>query len=143
VTVILTSLLISTSGSTQENNLFLPEPELIQHNGKKYVGFDAEGYSVILKLYGTYQLQIENRFILDETIVLYQEKIELTEERNKLKEEMINFLTSDRNLYYSLIQDCNKEIKKIENKNKIKIIVSTVSGVLLGVGTGILIGVFI
>jgi hypothetical protein len=137
------SCLISTSGLTQENELYLPEPIVLEHNNTKYVGFDNDGYSIILKLYGTYRLRLENQLILNETIVLYQEEIYLLEQRILLKQEMLDAMTKDRSLYYSIAQENLKQMDKNERKNKIRTTLLASGGVLFGLGCGILIGFLI
>jgi len=142
--VILLNLSLSTNALTQEEeipyNLVLDEPKLVVINKVEYVGFDTTNYETILKLYTFYQTYIDQKIMFDEMIVTYEDEIDLLNERLRLKKLTVKTLEDDRKFAYEQLEKMIEQMKKQERMEKIKIVLWTGGGVLVGTGIGILIG---
>jgi hypothetical protein len=145
--VILISFFQSTTGLTQEegipDNLILPKPEVLKVDNINKVSFDLEGYAIILQMYSAYQLYIENKSLYQDTKAYYENELKISNERLLLKDETIKILSEDREFIYQRMNKTLDEVAKEERKNKIRIILFSTGGVLVGTGIGILIGAFL
>jgi hypothetical protein len=147
LTVILISFFQSTTGLTQEegipDNLILPKPEVLKVDNINKVSFDLEGYAIILQMYSAYQLYIENKSLYQDTKAYYENELKISNERLLLKDETIKILSEDREFIYQRMNKTLDEVAKEERRNKIRIILFSTGGVLVGTGIGILIGAFL
>lgn len=145
--MILISFFQSTTGLTQEegipDNLILPKPEVLKVDNINKVSFDLEGYAIILQMYSAYQLYIENKSLYQDTKAYYENELKISNERLLLKDETIKILSEDREFIYQRMNKTLDEVAKEERKNKIRIILFSTGGVLVGTGIGILIGAFL
>jgi hypothetical protein len=145
--VILISFFQSTTGLTQEegipDNLILPKPEVLKVDNINKMSFDLEGYAIILQMYSAYQLYIENKSLYQDTKAYYENELKISNERLLLKDETIKILSEDREFIYQRMNKTLDEVAKEERKNKIRIILFSTGGVLVGTGIGILIGAFL
>jgi hypothetical protein len=145
--VILISFFQSTTGLTQEegipDNLILPKPEVLKVDNINKVSFDLEGYAIILQMYSAYQLYIENKSLYQDTKAYYENELKISNERLLLKDETIKILSEDREFIYQRMNKTLDEVAKEERRNKIRIILFSTGGVLVGTGIGILIGAFL
>lgn len=145
--MILISFFQSTTGLTQEegipDNLILPKPEVLKVDNINKVSFDLEGYAIILQMYSAYQLYIENKSLYQDTKAYYENELKISNERLLLKDETIKILSEDREFIYQRMNKTLDEVAKEERRNKIRIILFSTGGVLVGTGIGILIGAFL
>jgi hypothetical protein len=145
--VILISFFQSTTGLTQEegipDNLILPKPEVLKVDNINKMSFDLEGYAIILQMYSAYQLYIENKSLYQDTKAYYENELKISNERLLLKDETIKILSEDREFIYQRMNKTLDEVAKEERRNKIRIILFSTGGVLVGTGIGILIGAFL
>lgn len=145
--MILISFFQSTTGLTQEegipDNLILPKPEVLKVDNINKMSFDLEGYAIILQMYSAYQLYIENKSLYQDTKAYYENELKISNERLLLKDETIKILSEDREFIYQRMNKTLDEVAKEERKNKIRIILFSTGGVLVGTGIGILIGAFL
>lgn len=145
--MILISFFQSTTGLTQEegipDNLILPKPEVLKVDNINKVSFDLEGYAIILQMYSAYQLYIENKSLYQDTKAYYENELKISNERLSLKDETIKILSEDREFIYQRMNKTLDEVAKEERRNKIRIILFSTGGVLVGTGIGILIGAFL
>lgn len=145
--MILISFFQSTTGLTQEegipDNLILPKPEVLKVDNINKMSFDLEGYAIILQMYSAYQLYIENKSLYQDTKAYYENELKISNERLLLKDETIKILSEDREFIYQRMNKTLDEVAKEERRNKIRIILFSTGGVLVGTGIGILIGAFL
>jgi ATP-dependent protease ClpP protease subunit len=107
------------------------------------MSFDLEGYAIILQMYSAYQLYIENKSLYQDTKAYYENELKISNERLLLKDETIKILSEDREFIYQRMNKTLDEVAKEERRNKIRIILFSTGGVLVGTGIGILIGAFL
>lgn len=119
-------------------------PPEIKHeiDGQLLYSFEPDDYRLILKIFKNYTTLTETHFMLLDDIQLleYDNTILL----NALRDcnIMLTNVNKDREFIYKLREDDIKKAKKQSQKQRIKIILLTGGGVLVGVGIGILIGMF-
>lgn len=140
--IILMSLLISTNALTQENStvnqLVLPEPQVLDNK----VCFESDSYAIMLQIYATYRLHQILINDYQETVDLYEQELHLYKERLELKNKAILTLENDRDFAYKVMDKKIDEFYEERKKTKIRTILFTGGGILVGVGIGVIIGLF-
>jgi len=121
-------------------DLILEIPTKLVVNTELYWGFSTEGLATITKIYVGYQLWVDNSDIQEDIEATYLSQIGKLELRLEKKDLQISLLEEDRDFIYKTHKETLKKFEKADKSNKIKIVLFTGGGVLVGVGAGILIG---
>lgn len=113
------------------------------------IAFSSSGAKDILKIYETY-------IFLDDKVLKLEEEVSTLKEVNEITTQMtssyktslisckdtISEIETDRNFMYNLYKETIEKNNKANKKKKIIQILTGVGGGLVGVGAGILIGIF-
>jgi hypothetical protein len=78
--------------------------------------------------------------MFDEMIVTYEDEIDLLNERLRLKKLTVQTVEQDRKFAYEQLDKMIEQMRKQERMEKIKIVLWTGGGLIVGTGLGILIG---
>jgi hypothetical protein len=118
----------------------MPELLINETNGQKFFLWTLEGYVTIQKIYVGYIRWVNYVNELEELQENYGKRLLICDTRLKLKQKIIEDLAEDREWVYQQREREQEEFSKVEKKHKVKIILFTSGGVLVGAAIGIIVG---